>query len=122
MVRNHDWPEREVNDKKFSGKQVKDFYIQMLLNPATRRQAIVDVRKDLPEVPELNLEELEKTDEKEEKQKDGNEARQMPECRYCGEDNCGFCNPTAPEDQEEEVACGCPEDGACSLCPETEEV
>jgi hypothetical protein len=88
MVRTHDWPEREAQDKKVSGKQVKDFYVQMLLNPATRRQALVDVRKDIPEVPELNLEELEKEDEK--KAKDEKD-RKMPDCKYCGQPDCEYC-------------------------------
>jgi hypothetical protein len=107
MVRTHDWPEREVEDKKVSGKQVKDFYIQMLLNPATRRQALADVRKDIPEVPELNLEELEKEDEETAVEK--KEDRKMPDCKYCGQPDCEYCGSlelenTEPQDEPKEEA------------------
>ncbi len=98
MVRTHNWPDREVEEgdkkKKVPGKQVKDFYIQMVLNPATRRQALVDIRKDIPNVPELNLEELEKTDETE-----ATEDRKMPDCKYCGQPECEYCSALSLEDQ-----------------------
>jgi hypothetical protein len=105
MVRAFDWQDREVeegeNKKKVSGKQVKEFYIQMLLNPATRRQALADVRKDIPDVPELNLEELEKADEKEAVEK--TEDRKMPDCKYCGQPDCEYCSSLELEKTEEPV-------------------
>lgn len=121
MVRAFDWPEREVNEKKVSGKQVKEFYIQMLLNPATRRQALVDVRKDIPEVPELDLEELEKEDEKVAVEK--LEDRKMPDCKYCGQPDCEYCSSLELADTaEEEVdtpSMGCTVDvPTCEACEE----
>jgi hypothetical protein len=130
MVRSHDWPEREISGKPVSGQQVKDFYIQMLLNPATRRQALTDVRKDLPDVPELNLEELAATDKAKEEtvveeSTSSEENRAMPDCKYCGKTDCEFCNSIeesavieAEYTKEPEEVCNCdPSTGACSNCP-----
>lgn len=92
MVRDFDWEDREVNDKTVSGKQVKDFYVQMLVNPTTRHQALVDVRKDVPGIPEMNLP----------KEKDvpappkTDTERAMPDCKYCGE--CDYCKSLEEEE------------------------
>jgi hypothetical protein len=94
MVRGHTFEDREVQGQQFEGKQVKEFYMQMLLNPATRRQALVDVRKDIPEIPELNLEEMEQKDEAEAQETE----RQMPDCKYCG--TCEFCQSLEEKREE----------------------
>jgi len=85
MVRKHEWPEREVNGNKVDGSIVKNFYTQMLMNPATRKQALGDLRKDIPEIPEYNSEEPEEESVQE-------ETRAMPDCKYCGKPDCEFCN------------------------------
>jgi hypothetical protein len=96
MVRSHDWQDREVNGKTYTGKQVRNFYVQMLLDPNTRYPALDDLRKEIPEIPELNLGKLGENEEEVQI-----EERQMPECKYCGLPTCSFCNQLAEDEKGE---------------------
>jgi hypothetical protein len=127
MVRAFDWPEREINDQKIAGNQVKEFYMQMLLNPATRLQALPDIRKDIPEVPELDLEALQKeTPAEAPVVTETEEDRSMPDCKYCGQPECEYCSSLELADVAEEKvdtpSLGCDVDKPeCELCEKPKE-
>ena len=111
MVRAYEFAGREINGQQVSGDQLRDFYTQMLLNNQARRQVLDDLRKDMPETPELDLEALARKDEQE-----ATEDTKHPDCHYCGKDDCEFCNPK--ETQSMGCLCDTPE---CESCKEAEE-
>lgn len=99
MVRAHEWPTRTVGEQEYTSKQIRDFYVQMLLNPGTRKQILDEIRKEIPEVPNLDFEKLaELNQEDQPEDQKPTEARKLPDCRYCGKEDCAFCNPPVEEE------------------------
>ena len=85
-IKDFNWPDREVEGKIYSGKQVRDFYLQLIINTSTRASGIDEVKTFIADLPELHAvvpEEIPVPKEPE---------IPMPDCHYCGKDDCPVCN------------------------------
>ncbi|RLF68146.1 MAG: hypothetical protein DRN26_00310 [Thermoplasmata archaeon] len=98
-VLSFEFEEKEIQGRKLSGADVKEFYVQMLVNPATRGAAADDLRTNyMKDLPEFNKEEalnsaIEKLKVEAEQAVLEQEENTHPECHYCGRSDCEFCNP-----------------------------
>jgi len=98
-VLSFEFEEKEIQGRKLSGADVKEFYVQMLVNPATRGAAADDLRTNyMKDLPEFNKEEvlnnaIEKLKVEAEQAVLEQEENTHPECHYCGRPDCEFCNP-----------------------------
>jgi len=115
-VRVFNFPAQEQNGEVIPGKAIRDFYLQMLFSPGNRQKVLNDLRQNfITDLPAFDFEAAREKAIKVQKEKMKEEAldeldRKMPDCHYCGKEDCMFCNPPA----DSEVEC-------CGECEECEE-
>lgn len=88
-VLEHKFEDTEIEGQPVEGGALQDFFLNRLLNPQFRRLVLDDVRKQLPDIPELTPETTEKAEV---------EAKEHPDCHYCGKADCLYCNPLPTDD------------------------
>lgn len=81
-VRTFTFEERDFNGTKVDGTTLRRMYMQALVNPESRVQALAELRNIVPDLPELVVPEEEPKEE-----------ITHPDCHYCGLPECTFCNP-----------------------------
>jgi hypothetical protein len=117
LVRKHEFEEFEQDGQNITSKAQRDYYINMLANPAIRRQVLEAVRQKIPYVPVADFTAFEQAET--EKVRDPEETdvdQKHPNCHYCGKDDCEFCNPPKTECPN-----NCEENKGCSECSKKEE-
>lgn len=92
-TRKHTFADRTVpagpdgQTENVTGAEVKDYFVQSLVNPRGRRNVVEELRKEMPDLPTFTPPPPEPEPEP--------EKAKHPDCNYCGSPDCPFCSQVA---------------------------